>query len=424
MKRVLFRSYAKPASTNNVIVSVSSTSLSADTRFYKIADSFAHLGYRSIAIEKSGTDQHKKRLPFEVITLQNQQPLSTGNRDQKENKPPRGRPYIPKVLKKIKGLYLYIKEMYYANKHLYTNHLPDAVIYYLHYYYYFPAVYLKARKNGARIIYDAHDYYSDLLTSSTPLSLEWEYLPKFLNAIERFCIKKSHTIVTVCDSIAKLYQEQHSCNPVVLRNCHLARMEQPVNTNIREYLIQKRNISTDAFIVVVIGQYKPGSDLNSLLKAMTSLPEDIHIAFLGKGYEEALASHESLCTQVKNRLHPIPPVLPGEVVPFVKDADIGLLIYYSHSINYHFALPNGFFQTFSAGLPVLYPDLPEINRIAEKYQLGIQIDPNSPSSLSDAILELYQNTEKRKKYRQASHKAFKEINWENEEKILKQLIGS
>ena len=34
-----------------------------------------------------------------------------------------------------------------------------------------------------------------------------------------------------------------------------------------------------------------------------------------------------------------------------------------------------FFQPIAAGLPVLYPELPEIRRIAEQYELGVPIDP-------------------------------------------------
>ena len=85
-------------------------------------------------------------------------------------------------------------------------------------------------------------------------------------------------------------------------------------------------------------------------------------------------------------------------------------------------LPNGFFQSFSAGLPLLYPELPEIKRLAEQYGLGLPIDPKSPESIRAAIMSMLQDGKSLAKYKENSLAARLALSWEQEEVILHDLV--
>lgn len=404
---------------NNVVVSVSTTALNADSRFYKIADSFARFGYRSIALESAAEEGEGSSLPFEVITLKVGGASAENKPTEERSRLKKLKDRLPKWLLMPRVLYLYFKRVAVENINLYKSYLPDAEIYYLHHYHYFPAVFFKAKRNGAKIFYDAHDYYPDLLTTECSHPLGWRQISALLNAIEKFCVRSSHAAITVCQGAADRYQKWCKRPITVLRNAHLKRMDRTVEATIRERL----KLPKKAFIGVVVGQYKPNFNLAPLLEAVAELPEEIHIAIVGRGYEASFVKEEALYTQVKERVHLIAPVAAEEVVPFISTANLSLLLRPVSTANDYFALPNGFFQTFSASLPAAYPNFPEIKSIAQKYKLGIEIDPNSCTSIKKAIEELYEDKDKYEKCRQGAKLAFEEINWEKEEEVLKRLVG-
>ncbi|MEM8744622.1 MAG: glycosyltransferase, partial [Pseudomonadota bacterium] len=107
-----------------------------------------------------------------------------------------------------------------------------------------------------------------------------------------------------------------------------------------------------------------------------------------------------------------------EIVPAIAGADAAAVVYYARSENYRSALPNGFFQSIAAGLPVLYPDLPEIRTIAEQGELGVLVDWTSEAAISAAITELSENTQRYRRLRANAEKTARKLSWEKEELVL------
>ena len=155
---------------------------------------------------------------------------------------------------------------------------------------------------------------------------------------------------------------------------------------------------------------------------MISLPDNIHLVFLGAGYDEY---------KVRYADHPLgkritfrAPVLPDQVVPLIKQADLGAVLYTGDSPNMLHCLPNRFLHYISAGLPVLYPLLPEITKIVEEYSLGIPIDPEDEDSIRTALAKLIGDVEFRKNLQRGSQRAASELCWENEKIKLYELLTS
>jgi glycosyltransferase involved in cell wall biosynthesis len=173
-------------------------------------------------------------------------------------------------------------------------------------------------------------------------------------------------------------------------------------------------------LLVTIGQAKKGMALQECFEALAALPPRVHLALVGKNYEEYLGDLQ--LSELKNRVHLVQPVKPFEVTPFVKSADASLILYYPRSVNYENFLPNGLFQSIAAELPILYPNLSEIKNIAESYKLGISINPRLPNSISEAVMMLMDNPDLRAMYRQNARRAMQDLNWEKEEAILRELV--
>ena len=110
---------------------------------------------------------------------------------------------------------------------------------------------------------------------------------------------------------------------------------------------------------------------------------------------------------------------PNEVVPFIRRADLGLVIYEPYSENYRCALPNGFFQTVAAGLPVIRGALPEIERAIDERPVGARLDRLDPPSLAAAILDCAGQLPE---LRSTVAAVARELRWEEEEARLRCLI--
>jgi glycosyltransferase involved in cell wall biosynthesis len=121
-------------------------------------------------------------------------------------------------------------------------------------------------------------------------------------------------------------------------------------------------------------------------------------------------------------VHFVAPVPARELPAFVASADAAAVLYVPTSDNIANALPNGFFVAVAAALPLLYPELPEIRRLADRYELGVPIEPRDPSSIADGIRRLL-DRQVRARYRANAEAATAELSWEHEERKLAEILA-
>ena len=116
---------------------------------------------------------------------------------------------------------------------------------------------------------------------------------------------------------------------------------------------------------------------------------------------------------------------PTEVTSFIRGADAAALLYYAVTPNFLNALPNRFFHAVAAGLPQLYPPLTEVSALADRFGLGIQIDPQDPGSIALATRSLIEDPERLAAYREGAAHAREQLSWEREEEeVLDHLVRS
>jgi len=432
----------RDVSAPKTIVSVTPLRVEADSRAFKIAASLARFGYHSILVEQEKSDLNRPNLPFDLRSMGN--PLRTrnvrsvGDSEQLFNNAPEAsiakvrtilknaNSRLPKHARRL--LRPLAKPPVFLTTFLITflwrsvvvplSYIPQASAYYMHGHTLFPAVYLLSKKYRVPFIYDAHDFYSGFNSPkewrSLPFEKRWPVI--FFRYLESRLIKSAAAIVTVSDGIAQLMERAFGCSPVVVRNCHDARLDQEPPKSLRQFL----DLSSSEFLVVAVGNAKEGMAVQEALVSMLELPDNVHFAFLGRFYETYLDRIRSMGLQ--KRVHLVPPLKPYEVVPFIKSADASIILYYPKSIDYQKSLPNRFFQSIAAGLPLFYPQLPEIRRIAEKYRIGIPIDPQVPRSMSTAIIKLMNDVQLMATLRRNVRAASKSLGWQEEEAVLHRLI--
>jgi len=438
------------------IVSITPCKLQEDSRTFRHAVSFARFGYKSIVVEgQASSDLNKAALPFELITMgaatkSDSKPVELDHDQlvgQTESMSGNNRSILDHIYDFVKSKYdlfpeplklLYrlpvrcikfpgrigwVRFQHYRRNFMRTNfvaplrYLPKASLYYLHSPIYFLAVGSLCNRYGVPFIYDAHDFYSGIEEKENLSPFHRRWANPFLFTLEESCVERAAAVVTVCDGVARLQEETFNCQPVVARNCEDCRLHQTPRIDLRQSLC----LSADDFLLVTIGTAKPGQAIEESLDAMRKLPNNVHLTFMGKNTDQ----HLDLIRQreLEGRVHTVPPVMPFEVVPFVRSADASLILYYPKSPNYENCLPNALFQAIGAELPLLYPELPEINRIAKDYGLGMPIDPLVPDSIRSGVFQLMSNPERLSTYRKNLREAKENLSWEREEGILRELLS-
>lgn len=263
--------------------------------------------------------------------------------------------------------------------------LPAADVYVLHAYHQYPAVALRAARHRARIVYDAHDFYS-AGSSDVPLGAGERVVRAFHDLVERRCAAHADEIMTVSSGLAGLIEGRFGRRAVVVRNAQDRRLEQPVEASLRTIVAPRPG----ELLACFVGTAKDGLALAPVLEALRDVPQ-LQLALIGAGHER----HQALVQSygLDDRVHLLPAVPAAQVGPFIASADIAIFPYRVLTENYAVALPNGVFHALAAGLPVLYSDLPEVHRLVGAAKAGMQIDLGNPATIVAALLALVSDAE-------------------------------
>jgi len=405
------------------IVSLTPLPLDRDSRTLKIAGSFARHGWRSIVVENRPSAPGRDTGAVEVVTLPlSGRPARAGGivaEDTAGRTRGLARRWLGPWLRERLHLVIFIVTYFVVRPLVGLWAVPPADLYYLHEYRLFPMLRLRVVLWGRRaspIIYDAHDIYT-AVEDPAGLSPFWRrrFLP-LLAWMERQCAAQAAAVVTVSDGVGVRIGEILGVTPRIIRNCHDFRLEQVPAKDIRGHL----GLGKEDVLVVVVGNRKPGQTVSAAMAAVAKFPGRLHLAFVGRHYDDVAA--EAARLGVVGRVHTTGAVPPEQIVPFIRGADAAALLYWPHTANGQNILPNGFFQSLSAGLPLLYPALPALTAVIGDNAVGWQIDPHSTDSVAAGYRALL--TADIAPLRAQVVRFAAGIAWEHEEKALLDLTQS
>jgi len=296
---------------------------------------------------------------------------------------------------------------------------PQADIIYLHEYRLFPLAFVWRMLTGAIIVYDAHDYYPEVRDERT-LSLFWKmlFLPTLIR-IEAACVRNATCVVTTSSGIGKLIKQRFHKDPAIIRNCH----DKSYDINPNQGLRQRTGIRQDAFVLGVIGHRKPAQYFSPLLAAISHLNNTgfpTYLVLIGRGYERILT--EASEKGIGKFVHSLGAVLPGEIVPLLCETDAVALPYAPQNSHYENALPNGFFQSVAARVPLLYPPLGQITNEIGDEKIGIPFDPRDVEETLTALSKIRTDSRFRSECRCALEAFAPTLDWEHEAQILMPLV--
>jgi len=274
---------------------------------------------------------------------------------------------------------------------------------------------IAARIRNKPLVYDTHEYFTGVPdVAMRPLRrLVWGTLENWLFPMQK-------TILTVNHSIAQLYQKKYAKTLLVVRN--LPRYRKPA----QDAYFQIPGIEKHEAVILVQGSgLNKGRGIEELILAMK--PEygirDAKLLIIGDGNAKKLLTELVHAHQLHSRVIFMPRMHYQQLCEYTSRATIGVSVDKPICINYLYSLPNKLFDYIMAGLPVLASDLPEVQSIVEKYEVGLICGQHDPASIANCINRMLSDRDQLKTWRENCLEAAKTLNWEREEEIVKVVYG-
>lgn len=236
-----------------------------------------------------------------------------------------------------------------------------------------PAGVALARRSRARLVYDAHELYSEFESPAPRIAR------RLLVVLERGLARRADAIVTVSDGVADELRGR-----LRLRERPLVVSNAPAVAEIRPLAVSEGPVRA-----VYQGGLGPGRGLDDLLAAADAREVElaIRIRMADPGVLRRAVAERGLAERVRV-LDPVP---PSEVLDALAGFDVGVIFDRPQSRNSDLSLPNKFFEYLMAGLAIVAPHLKTIGPLVESEGIGTTYRPDDPDGLRIALERLAQD---------------------------------
>jgi glycosyltransferase involved in cell wall biosynthesis len=233
-----------------------------------------------------------------------------------------------------------------------------------------PAGFLLAREWGARLVYDAHELYSEFEAPAPPVT------QRLTLALERLLAARADAIVTVSEGIAHELEARLRLRrrPLVVVNAP-QREERPL-----------REFEDGPLRAVYQGRLGPGRDLDDLLAAAEADGVELSLRIPladPEGLRESVAARG-----LNGRVRVLEPVPPDGVLDALSEFEVGVLFDRPQSRNSELSLPNKLFEYLMAGLAIVAPRLESLGPLLEEERIGLTFEPGRPDDLARTLERL------------------------------------
>jgi glycosyltransferase involved in cell wall biosynthesis len=231
-----------------------------------------------------------------------------------------------------------------------------------------PAAWLLARASGARLVYDAHELYTDQEPDPPRLHRA------VARALEGALARRADAVVTVSEPIADELQRR-----LRLRAAPVTVLNAPAR---EEAELQSR--PAGPVRAIYQGAMGPGRPLEDLLVAAEHAPQVRFTLRVAGADPDALREAAARLPNVEV----VDPVAPTELVAALRGYDVGLVINRPVTRNDELVFPNKLFEYLMAGLAVAVPRLPGMAPLVEGEGVGVTYPPGEPEALGLALAAL------------------------------------
>ena len=251
------------------------------------------------------------------------------------------------------------------------------------------AMELKKKKPDLKIIWDAHELYSELNYKS-------DLVKGFMTKVIKYSSDQIDGFITISSSFAEYYGKKFPNLPVATILMNAARRSDLEKTN-KNLLRNATSLSPDQKILLFQGGFSQGRGIDMLLECADKLPLNWTIVFMGDG-----PLKRAICkTAQKLKAHRpidrpavavVPPAPYADLASWTSGADLGVIPYENTGPNHLYCTPNKLWEYPNALVPILATPLVEISAMIEKHGTGILLPKNyTAADLTTFLLKTTEN---------------------------------
>jgi glycosyltransferase involved in cell wall biosynthesis len=271
-----------------------------------------------------------------------------------------------------------------------------------------PLGYILAKFKKAKLIYDAHESFSDMLSNSLP-----GWFIKALVAFENFFIKRVDMLITVGTIIEDFFKKRGAKKTAVVGNWKDPK-EFVLSEEEKQEIRQKLSITNGQLIFSYIGWFNKERKLDVLLEAVAAT-KDIRFLIGGDGPDRYLV--EEYAKKYSNITY-LGYVKAKDIPGYTAISDAIVYTYKEDDPNARFSAPNKLFEALAAGKPIITGNFGEIAKIVREEQCGVVLEPLNSETLREAFYDFSTNG-KFNVYQDSSRMAGQnKYNWQKAEKVL------
>jgi glycogen(starch) synthase len=235
-----------------------------------------------------------------------------------------------------------------------------------------PAGWLLARSSRARLVYDAHELYSEF--EPDPPRVYRAATTRLEGALAR----RADAVATVSGPLREeLVRRLRLTRPpaVVLNLPELHLGNPPVRP------------SSAPLQAIYQGSFGTGRPLRQLLDAI-SLAPSIHLTLRPIRIERDVLRSEIEARGLGDRVDIADQISPAVAVSALHEFDVGIIFDRPVTLNGELSLPNKLFEYLMAGLAVVAPRLPGIAPLIAREGVGLTFEPTRSDGLAAALEEV------------------------------------
>jgi glycosyltransferase involved in cell wall biosynthesis len=372
--------------------------LDPDPRVWKEAESLSQNGYRVVVFAQRGRNQKKVRRIHKFIVCR---PFPFH---------PYGlKPWNPAVVWLIFLNYVFLRR----RERFAIVHCHDAET--------LPFGLVLSRRDGAKLVYDAHELFFAYLPTarhapSRLRRLKYQVLRRVISFVEKRFIGRCYLVLTVNMSLSHMIQSRYGLAepPVSLYN---ARKYTDVTKTC--YLQQKLDIPRNGKVLFYQGAIRPDREIERIVEVLARLDKEWFLVVAGVvappeylGRLRALAKGLDVADRF---LYAGFLAYEQELLEATASSDVGIHLLPPTSLSHVYSLANKFFDYIMAEVPIVVNDLPEMKSIIKRYGVGVAVDLDRKDLIAEAIRKLASNREMYSAIVSRVRQAKQELCWEREE---------
>ena len=266
-----------------------------------------------------------------------------------------------------------------------------------------PANYLAAKIRGKAIVYDSHEYFTEV-----PELIDRSRVKSIWEKIERMILPKIKHAYTVSPSIAEVYHKKYRVKMGLVRNFPL-RQDSTQQS-------KKQNA------VIYQGALNVGRGLEELIRAFNSPKlEDVELWIFGAGDIEKELMNLTRSLGLKEQITFFGRKEASELKKYTERGAIGVSLERPMGLSYQYAIPNKLFDYLQAGTAVLYSPLKEVELLLDGKEVGEKLRSHLADELSQQIRDML-DSDQLQKWQSNAKELSKQYSWENEAKVMIKIV--